>query len=187
MSTSFPQLNTDRLLLRELTSVDTQTLFTIHSDADNMKWFGSNPIKTLEEAEGLIQLFSKWRESPNPGTRWGIVRHADGMLVGTCGLFKWNREWKRSTVGYELAPSAQGHGYMREALTSVLAYGFNEMQLNRIDASVHPENIASVKLLNKLGFMQEGLTREAGYWGERYHDMLEFGLLRRYLAPGFLG
>ena len=85
--------------------------------------------------------------------------------------------------GYELAPHARGKGLMREALTAALDWGFTEMQVNRIEAQIHPHNEPSLRLARNLGFQQEGLLREVAHWGGSYHDLLQLGLLRRDWAP----
>ena len=81
-------------------------------------------------------------------------------------------------MGYEIATAHQGHGYVKEALQTIIAWGFREVQLNRIEAQVHPENARSLALLAKLGFLQEGHQREAGYWAGRHHDLLQYALLK---------
>jgi ribosomal-protein-alanine N-acetyltransferase len=81
-------------------------------------------------------------------------------------------------VGYELAPVAHGQGYMHEALTAALSWGFSAMALNRIEAQVHPNNLRSLKSLRRLGFVEEGRLREGGFWGGQYQDLLQFSLLR---------
>jgi len=130
-----------------------------------MRWFGNDPLTDLAGAERLVQLFAGWRQLANPGTRWGITLKTDGTLIGTCGLFMWNRNWRNCVLGYELAPPAWGQGFMREALTRVIDWGFEQMELNRIEAQVHPHNAASLKTLAGLGFVEEGRLREVGYWG----------------------
>jgi len=175
----FPTLATDRLLLREIVPADAPVLFAIHGDSDAMRWFGTDPLIDLQQAEKLVETFASWRQMPNPGTRWGIQRAGDDQLVGTCGLFKWNRGWKSCIIGYELARSAWGAGFMAEALSAALAWGFEHMELNRVEAQVHPQNAASLKLLRTLGFVQEGHLREAGFWLDEHHDLLHFALLRR--------
>ncbi|VWC94103.1 GCN5-like N-acetyltransferase [Burkholderia lata] len=144
-----------------------------------MQWFGTETMGTVDEAAKLVEIFAGWRKNPNPGTRWGIERQSDGKFLGTCGLFKWNRGWRSCAIGYELLASAQGHGYMNEALRAALFYGFETMNLNRVEASVSPENTRSIRVLTNLGFLEEGRSREAGYWASRYHDLLQFSLLRR--------
>jgi len=67
---------------------------------------------------------------------------------------------------------------MREALTAALSWGFQVMELNRIEAQVHPNNQRSIRLLGRLGFVEEGRLRQAAYWANQYHDMVQYSLLR---------
>lgn len=174
----FPVVTTERLLLREIGLGDVERLFEIHGDPDLMKWFGSDPISDIAAAEGLVKLFASWRVQANPGTRWGLQTQQDQQLLGTCGLFGWNRSWRKCLVGYELAPQAQGNGYMLEALSAALSWGFTNMALNRIEAQIHPDNSRSVRLARQLGFVEEGCLRQVAYWRGQHHDMLQFSLLR---------
>jgi ribosomal-protein-alanine N-acetyltransferase len=144
-----------------------------------MKWFGNDPLPDLQAAEKLVTTFSGWREMPNPGTRWGIDIKGRPGLVGTCGLFSWNRGWRKCTLGYELARAAEGQGYMSEALSTVINWGWSEMALNRIEAQVHPENMKSISLLENLGFVAEGKLRQVGFWGGSFHDMVQYSLLNQ--------
>jgi ribosomal-protein-alanine N-acetyltransferase len=175
----FPTLETARLVLREIVPEDVGALFEIHGDPMLMRWFGVDPIKDIAGAEKIVAHFASWRTQPNPGTRWGIQLKGEHHLSGTCGLFAWNRAWRKCTIGYELASAAHGKGYMQEALTAVLDWGFANMELNRVEAQVHPENAASIRSLSRLGFLPEGLLRELGFWRGEYHDMLQYSLLRR--------
>ncbi|MEO8806426.1 MAG: GNAT family protein [Burkholderiaceae bacterium] len=175
----FPSLTTERLSLREVVIDDAATLFAIHGDPVVMRWFGVEPLTDLAGAHKLVELFAGMRTQANPGTRWGITRQADGELLGTCGLFGWNRNWRKCALGYELSQAAWGQGFMREALVRVIDWGFEHMELNRIEAQVHPANTASLKLLAALGFVQEGVLREVGHWGGSYHDMVQLSLLKR--------
>jgi len=72
---------------------------------------------------------------------------------------------------------------MTEALTEVLLFGFKEMKLNRIQAITFPENLGSVRVLEKLGFQKEGTLREWGYFKGRYQDVYCYSLLRREWKP----
>ena len=172
---AFPTLNTQRLRLRELRAADAPALFAIHADAANMRWFGADPMTDLAQVHALIDTFAQWRTQPNPGTRWGIER--DGELIGSCGLFKWNRAWHSCALSCELAPAARGQGLMSEALRAMLDWGIAHMHLHRVEALVHPQNTASVALLKRLGFIAEGKLREAGYWNGQRHDLMVLGLL----------
>jgi ribosomal-protein-alanine N-acetyltransferase len=178
----FPSLSTPRLQLREIVASDAQSLLAIHGDREAMRWFGTDPLVDLEAAEKVIAGFANMRSLPSPGVRWGIV-HANpargGALLGTCGVFRWNRGWRSCLTGYELARHAQGQGFMTEALRAIYAWAFETMAVERIEAQVHPLNAPSLALLKTLGFVEEGLLREAGLWlGER-RDLVQLGLLKR--------
>lgn len=177
---AFPTLHTARLTLREITAADAAALWAIHGDGASMRWFGTEPLPDLAAAQALVETFAAWRRQPAPGTRWAICRRGqEATLLGTCGLFAWNRAWRKCTLGYELHPSARGQGLMREALGAVLDWGFAQMALHRVEAQVHPENQPSLRSVERLGFVREGLLREVGFWGGRHHDLWQYGLLDR--------
>lgn len=111
----FPCLETPRLRLREIAELDAEALLATHADAEHMQWFGADPLRDIQGALGLVKLFAGWRQQPNPGIRWGIELKGRPGLVGTCGLFAWNRNWRKCTIRYELAPRAVGQRLMRVA------------------------------------------------------------------------
>jgi ribosomal-protein-alanine N-acetyltransferase len=174
----FPTLETKRLLLREIVLADAAALFAVHGDGESMRWFGSDPLPDEAAAVKLIELFASWRKLANPGTRWGLQIKGEDQLVGTCGLFAWQRNWRRCTLGYELHPRVRGNGYMREALGAVLQWGWEHMELHRVEAQIHPDNADSLRSVEALGFKREGLLRQAGYWAGQHHDLYQYGLLR---------
>lgn len=175
----FPTLHTTRLQLRRIVDADAPALLAIHGNVQAMRWFGSDPVPDLAGAQRLVQLFDGWRTQPNPGTRWGLQLGDDATLVGSCGLFAWNRAWRKCSIGYELLPALQGQGLMAEALRAAIAWGWQHMDLNRIEATVHPDNAPSLRLLQRLGFVTEGRLRQLAWWGGQCHDMLMLSLLRQ--------
>ncbi|MEJ6001396.1 GNAT family N-acetyltransferase [Paucibacter soli] len=178
---NFPVLETPRLRLREIVASDAPALLAIHGNAEHMRWFGCDAMADLAAAENLVRTFAGWRQAPNPGTRWGLeLKDQPAGLIGSCGLFAWHRGWRKCALGYEIAPGLAGRGLMQEALRAVLDWGFAEMgELHRVEAQIHPDNTASLKLARRLGFVQEGRAREVGFWGGRHHDLLQLSLLRR--------
>jgi ribosomal-protein-alanine N-acetyltransferase len=175
---AFPTLHTQRLTLREIVDSDAPALLAVHGDTQHMRWFGTDPVPDLAAAQKLVDTFAGWRLQPNPGTRWGLELQGTPGLVGSCGLFGWNRAWRRCMLGYELARGHTGQGLMHEALQAVLDWGFATMDLHRIEALVHPDNAPSLALLARLGFAREGRLREIARWGGQQHDMLQLALLR---------
>ncbi|HJV87091.1 MAG TPA: GNAT family protein [Noviherbaspirillum sp.] len=174
----FPRLHTPRLHLREVRSSDAPALFAIHSDVEWMRWYGVDPITDLSQADQLAELFAGWFHA-GTGFRWALERLEDRQLIGTCGLFRWNKSWRNCVIGYEIERASASQGYMREALTAVLGYGFNTMHLHRVQAETHPDNHASIGLATRLGFRFEGLHREQAYWAGKFHDLRCYSLLEQ--------
>jgi len=84
-----------------------------------------------------------------------------------------------ANIGYDLLPAYRRQGIMTEALTEVLLYGFETIGLNRVEAFVDPRNIASIQLLQKLGFRQDGILKERTHFRGRFRDDVCFSLLAR--------
>ncbi|PRC94173.1 GNAT family N-acetyltransferase [Solimicrobium silvestre] len=178
MSSIFPELQTPRIKLRELTEKDADVLFAMHSNYSIMQWYGTDHMTQREDALALITTFANLRKLPSPGIRWGLCTHESNTLLGTCGFHRWNKEWNSCTIRYDLKVEARGKGYMQEALRCAIVWAFANMNLNRIEAQIHPNNRASILLVEKLGFVREGLARKAGYWGEQYYDLCFYSLLK---------
>lgn len=178
MTQSFPHLHTARLHLRQIKPSDAPALLAIHSDTEWMRWYGVDPISDIEQADQLAELFAGWFKA-GTGYRWALERVQDHRLIGTCGLFRWNKSWRNCVIGYEILRDCHGQGYMREALAAVLDYGFHGMHLHRIQAETHPDNQASIGLATRLGFRFEGVHREQAFWGGCYHDLNCYSLLDR--------
>ena len=102
----------------------------------------------------------------------------NGKLIGTCGFFAFNEDALKAELGYELNSSYQGKGIMTEAITEALAFLFKKTEVNRAEAYVEPENTASQKLLEKLGFTKEGTLRQYERCRGELIDICVFGLLR---------
>jgi len=177
MDLTFQKIETERLVLRQLTMDDKEFIFKHFSDPEVCKYFDQEPFSKIEEAEELIC----WYENPNKDLwrRWGIVKKDVNILIGTCGYHKWNKKDMRVEIGYDLYKEYWGNGYMSEALKVLIEYCFINLEVNRIDALTHLENIRSINALNKFGFKQEGILREYVYCGGRFDDQLSLSLLNR--------
>ena len=171
----FPIIETDRLILKEIEVEDAKSIFHIFSNEDIMKYYGQFPINSVGEAENLIDIFNDNFRSSR-GIRWGIFLREENRLIGTCGYHNWNKRHSRAEIGYELSIDAWGNGYIKEALKVIINYGYEFMNLNRIEAVVYPENEASIKSLMNLGFKKEGLLEEYAFFREVYQDLIMFSL-----------
>lgn len=170
-------LDTGRLLLRPLEPDDAGALFAIFSDLDVMRYLSTPPWPSIETAHDLIAK-DRIEMAAGEHIRLGIENRRDSALLGTCSLFHLSAQCRRAEVGYALARSAWGHGHVQEAVSALLDYGFDSLDLNRVEADIDPRNHASAKSLERLGFMKEGLLRQRWIVAGEVSDSSMYGLLR---------
>ncbi len=171
-------LTTERLKLRPLAASDADSLFAIFSDPRVMRYWSTAPWTSVDKAHEMIAKDAT-ALAAGEHVRLGMETVADGRLIGHCSLFNFNVQCQRCDIGYGLAFAAWGHGYMHEALTALLNYGFAELSLNRVEADIDPRNAASTKTLERLGFQNEGFLRERWVMDGEVSDSGLYGLLRR--------
>lgn len=182
---TFPSLETERLLLTELGMEDVTALFHVFSNPVVVEYYDVDVFSEHSQAADLIGLF-KARYESQQGIRWAIRLKSSGLLIGSCGFNSWSSKMRNAVIGYELLPEFWRQGYTVEAVRAMIGAGFAGSlacgQLHRIQADTIPGNNASESLLLRLGFKEEGLRRECGYWKNKFHDLKCFGLLRSEFA-----
>lgn len=168
---------TERLVLRLLTPEDAPAMYTVFSDPEVMRYGAGSPWTTMEQAD---EYLVKGAESLASGTalRVGIALQATGMLVGQAGLWAFSEQNRRCDIGYSLAREHWGKGYASEAVRALLGYGFDRLDLNRVEADIDPRNAASARVLERLGFQREGYMPERWIVGGEVCDTVFYGLLR---------
>ena len=176
---SFPQLETNNLILRRIQETDSGAIFRILSDDEVTRYYDDETFTEISQAASQIEAWENGFVNKRC-IRWGIVRKGEREIIGSCGYYGFHTWHMRASIGYELVRSSWRQGIMTEALEAIIDLGFREMNLNRIDAVVMPENSASIKLLEKLGFRNEGLLREYENWGSKgFADLCMLSLLRK--------
>ena len=149
-------LETERLLLREFDEDDVEPFHTLLSSPDVIR-YTLDPGGGSKNVEHTLEIL---RSHPladyrNYGFgRWACVDKASGRVIGFAGL-KYLEESGEVDLGYRLLPTHWGLGLATEAGRAILHHGFTRLGLTRIIASVVPDNVASVQVLEKLGFMFE--------------------------------
>jgi ribosomal-protein-alanine N-acetyltransferase len=109
-----------------------------------------------------------------------MIDKATSKPVGKCGFHSWYPDHRRAEIGYGFTDeNYKGKGLMTEALKEMIKYGFEKMELNRVEAFVGPNNPASLKLIRSLGFTEEGQLREHYYKHPRLEDSICFSLLKK--------
>ena len=138
-------IETERLLIRPFERADAEALLAIWGDAANERFIGARPPRSVEEVRGWI----------GRGMPWGVWERESGELVGDCGLFFADEhgEWE---LAYGFRRDRWGHGYATEAARACVRYGVETMGVVKIVADVDPANKASVRVLEKCGFVGSG-------------------------------
>lgn len=176
---SFPILYTSRLILRELVLPDADAIFRIRGDYEVTKYNTGPAYDSVQQAADLIGGISNAYQERDE-IRWGItIKGGDDTVIGMCGYNYWIRRDQRGSIGYDLARAYWGQGVMTEAVHAIVEFGFDHMNLNRVEADADARNIGSVRVLEKVGFQREGLQRDQFYETSAFHDLILFGLLKR--------
>jgi ribosomal-protein-alanine N-acetyltransferase len=175
---TFPVLHTERMNLRAVTEDDAPDIFRIMADPLAMRYFGRVPMTDLSEAvQRAKSCEAAFQECT--GIRWALALKEQAGYIGSCGYWRIVNEHHRAEIGYELAPECWGRGLMPEALAAILHFGFSLMGLHSVEANIHPDNIGSRRVLEKLGFVQEGYFRENFREADgSFSDSAIFSLLR---------
>lgn len=153
--TPFPILETERLLLRALDESDGPTMFVHRTNAQMNQYIDREKPKTIEDAVAFIRDVQEGQELGN-AIAWGICRKGETEIIGSACLWNLDAENRTAELGYSLHPDHWGKGYMSEAVAAILDFGFGEMAAAIVQAYTLPANLASVKLLERLGFVKTG-------------------------------
>ncbi|MFP3846135.1 GNAT family N-acetyltransferase, partial [Priestia filamentosa] len=175
---NFPFIETNRLLLREIVKDDANDILKYLSDEEVMKYYGLAPFKTINEALNEISWYQSILNEQT-GIRWGITLKGKDEVIGSCGFLNRVSEHYRTEIGYELSRDYWGHGIASEALEAVIRYGFKYLKLQRVEALVEPPNIPSQKLIEKNGFIREGLLRKYEFTCGKFDDLYMYSLLKQ--------
>ena len=161
--TPFPVLSTERLVLRQITLDDDKEIFFQRSDKAMNQYVG-NPLATsIEDARSWITRINT-AISNNESIAWGVTLKDDPKVMGGFCLWNLSEEHNRAEIGFGIFPDHQQKGYMHEVLQVGIRYGFGEMDLGIIEAYTHPQNVASIRVLEKNNFkLKEGNPNPEGY------------------------
>ncbi|KWE40965.1 GNAT family N-acetyltransferase [Burkholderia territorii] len=170
-------LTTPRLILRPLRIEDAQALFAIWSDADATRYLPFPPMTSLDQARDRVTR--KLRTSANGEDLICVLElRTSGAVLGDCALFHADEQCRRAEIGFSLQRDHWGDGYMSEAAFALIEHAFGTLNLRRIEADIDPRNVASAHLLERLGFVREGLLRDRWIVGDQVSDSALYGLLK---------
>ena len=166
----FPEMTSDRLVLRRLQVSDVDAIYKLRSDPAVMRFVNRPLAKTRQDAMEWYEKVDKNLKN-NEGIMWGMALKDDvSKKIGNIGLWRIEKENYRAELGYMTDPEYQGRSLTTEAIKMVIDYGFNRMKLHSIEAIIDPLNFASAAVLRKTGFVLEGTLKENIFYHNRFSD-----------------
>jgi ribosomal-protein-alanine N-acetyltransferase len=150
----FPQLITDRLLLRQLSLKDAEEIFALRSDEIVNKHLDRPKATSIEDAIAFINKIN-FAIDANQSIFWAICFKEEAQLIGTICLWNFSEEENKTEIGYELLPQFHGKGIMQEAFVKVVEFGFQSLKLDSIEAWTTVSNSGSKKILERNYFTRD--------------------------------
>ncbi|MCE5241231.1 GNAT family N-acetyltransferase [bacterium] len=164
----------ERITLRPLEQTDLETLWRWINDAEVVHTLGGRFPRSLLEEQRWLE-----RERDNTKELQFGIQIAEGQLIGSCGLHRIDPVSHNASLGIMIGEKEYwGQGYGTDAMLTLCAFGFGQMNLHRIGLHVFAFNPRGIACYEKVGFVHEGRLREAYYKHGAYQDLLEMGLLR---------
>ena len=174
----FPNLESERLVLRRLKDSDAPEVFKIRSNPERMKYIPRPILQNEEEALAMIQMMNS-KIDENSDINWGVCLKNSDIIIGFMGFYRVQPESYRTEIGYMVLPEYDGKGYVSEAVTTMLKYAFNTVGFHSIEAVIDPNNFASARVLEKNGFRKEAHFIENFFWNGEFIDSVHYGLLKK--------
>lgn len=175
---NLPTLETKRLILRKMTLDDAEDVFECCSDLEVFKFVGGKAHRTIEDTRRFLKdVFEKYERKEI--VVWGLFHKEHSKLIGDCGFIKWDASQARAELDYLLSKEYWNQGLMTEAVKEVIRFGFEKMQLNRIQAICELDNIASARVMEKVGMQFEGVLRNYIQHEGKPLDMKMYSIIRK--------
>ncbi|WP_227793570.1 GNAT family N-acetyltransferase [Paenibacillus guangzhouensis] len=172
-----PRIETDHLVLRKMRRSDARDLFAYASNPEVTRYTMWNTHRTLRDSELFLDAIEQ-RYRDGQVTNWGIEHKSSGKFIGTCGFVYWAPEHQRAEIGYALSADFWNQGLMSEAANAVLQFGFQKMDLNRLEARCNLANTGSERVMQKLGMTYEGVIREQLFIRGQFESVKLYSILR---------
>ncbi len=174
----FQNLESDRLLLRQITPEDVKEVFELRSNAETMKYIPRPLTTNIEEAMEHIKMIQEKLEK-NEGINWAITLKGHTKLIGIIGHYRMKWEHFRSEIGYMILPQFHGKGIATEAIKLMVDYGFNQMNMHSLEGIIDPANTASARVLEKNGFVKEAHFKENEFYDGKFLDSVVYSLINK--------
>ncbi len=172
----FPILETDRTILRAICMDDLEAMYSYCSNPNVPRYSIWDAHESKEDTRKFI-LFVMGRYKTTGIGPWGIVHKETNTLIGSCSFVNWDNRNRNAELGYVLSEQYWNQGMMTEVIKEIVAYGFDRIGLMRIEARCMVNNIASAKVMEKVGMVKEARRRKILPLKDGWSDNYEFAIL----------
>ncbi len=173
----FSDLHTPRLLLRHIRMDDAGDIYAYASDPQVTPYLIWETHRSLDDTyDFLARTLQSYRDGGLPV--WAIEYQPEKKVIGTCGFAELALRHARGEIGYVIGRNYWRQGIMTEAIRAVLAYCFDGLQLNRVEARCDVDNTGSWRVMEKCGMKFEGLLRQNIILHGRPRDAKLYAILR---------
>lgn len=171
----FPLVETKNLCLRKMTPEDTEDIFQMRKDPGMIEFTDSRLDESKEETKSYIAKMNKGVDE-GKWIIWAIEHKPSKKVIGSISIWNMDIEQESAELGYGIIPEYQNRGFMKEALSRVVEYGFGVMKLSALDAYTEEKNTSSIRLLESCKFTETNRVDDEGYYSERIYHMIIFRL-----------
>ncbi|MBR7552692.1 GNAT family N-acetyltransferase [Allobacillus sp. GCM10007491] len=172
-----PTLETERLILRKITYHDVEAIFAYGSKEEVSQTVTWDAHRTIEDSKAFVDFvlnqYRKGQIAP-----WGIEHKESGAFIGTIDFVSWQPQHRTAEIGYVLSPDYWGKGLATEAATKLIRFGFEQMDLIRIQAKCFANNRGSERVMQKVGMTYEGTLRKRMYIKGAHQDLKMYSILK---------
>ena len=174
----FKNLESERLILRQIKNTDVSEVFKLRSNSEVMKYIPRPLVTSNEEALNHIKMIQD-KIDTNEGINWAVTLKGNDKLIGIVGHYRIKWEHFRSEIGYMLLPEYSGKGITSEVVAILIDYGFNKMKMHSLEAIIDPKNHASARVLEKNGFVKEAHLKENEFYNGEFIDTIIYSLIKK--------
>ncbi len=172
-----PILETERLILRKVTIEDIQDMYLYGSDEEVSKYVTWNTHETISDTKGFVEFVLNKYENKQVSP-WGIECKENGKFIGTIEFVWWQPNNKTAEIGYVISKDYWGKGLTSEVAKEIIKFGFEKMNLVRIQARCDVENIGSARVMEKAGMSFEGIIRKGIFVKGMHRDLKMYSILK---------
>jgi [ribosomal protein S5]-alanine N-acetyltransferase len=172
-------LETQRLILREFRQTDWQAVYEYRSDPEVARYMDFRPNTEQESKIFISVALANQKAQPRQSFNFALEKRTDNRLIGSCMLRITGIENKEGDIGYILNRRYWNQGYITEAAARVISFGFEQLGLHRIYSTCYPANIASYRVMEKIGMQREGCLREVRFIKDTWCDSLLYSILEQ--------